>query len=170
MTYRPGEVPEFPPNDFDEVPPADDRDLEDIPNPDDYVEADPGQIDERGPIVEQELIEVLQRIAQALTGLNIKAERIVQHIEAQNPRPANMAVPVQTVPWQVPSAQAQFPTEPAAPPSQAATLAAQAWRCPTHGTGARLIPAGTSKTSGKAYPAFYVCQIANCKEKPPRAL
>lgn len=35
--------------------------------------------------------------------------------------------------------------------------------CPLSGTPLKLIPAGTSKTSGKPYNAFYVCEVKGCK-------
>ena len=39
-------------------------------------------------------------------------------------------------------------------------------KCPVHDIEFRLVPAGVSKRTGKAYPAFYVCEIEGCKEKP----
>jgi hypothetical protein len=38
--------------------------------------------------------------------------------------------------------------------------------CPDHNAGWRHIPAGTSKTTGKAYNAFWACPERGCKEKP----
>lgn len=38
--------------------------------------------------------------------------------------------------------------------------------CPVHGLEFKLIPAGTSKKTGKPYKAFYVCPEPECKEKP----
>lgn len=35
--------------------------------------------------------------------------------------------------------------------------------CPLSGTPLKLIPAGTSKSTGKPYNAFYVCEIKGCK-------
>lgn len=35
--------------------------------------------------------------------------------------------------------------------------------CPLSGTALKLIPAGTSKSTGKPYNAFYVCEIKGCK-------
>lgn len=35
--------------------------------------------------------------------------------------------------------------------------------CPLSGTPLKLIPAGTSKATGKPYNAFYVCEIKGCK-------
>ena len=39
-------------------------------------------------------------------------------------------------------------------------------KCPVHDIEFRLVPAGVSKRTGKAYPAFYVCEVEGCKEKP----
>jgi len=41
------------------------------------------------------------------------------------------------------------------------------WKCPSHG-GVKVIPAGTSRKTGRAYPAFAVCDVDGCEEKPPR--
>ena len=40
------------------------------------------------------------------------------------------------------------------------------WKCPYHGVS-RLVPAGTSKKTGKPYPAFRVCSEAGCEQKEP---
>jgi len=42
--------------------------------------------------------------------------------------------------------------------------------CPTCFTPLKLIPAGTSKKTGKPYPAFYVCPTKGCEYSwnPPR--
>ena len=40
------------------------------------------------------------------------------------------------------------------------------WRCPVHG-GAKLVPAGVSKKTGKAYGAFAACPVQDCPEKEP---
>lgn len=40
------------------------------------------------------------------------------------------------------------------------------WVCPEHG-GARVVPAGTSKKTGKPYPAFRVCVRQDCDQKEP---
>ena len=45
--------------------------------------------------------------------------------------------------------------------------ASSGWKCPTHGT-VKVVPAGVSKRTGKAYPAFEVCGISGCEQKPPR--
>jgi hypothetical protein len=42
------------------------------------------------------------------------------------------------------------------------------WRCPEHGTPAKLVPGGVAASSGKAYTAFEVCSTAFCKQKPPK--
>jgi hypothetical protein len=42
-------------------------------------------------------------------------------------------------------------------------------RCPDHHTVWRLVPAGVSKTSGKAYDAFYACPERGCKRRPSKA-
>ena|SRR3990167_229216 len=39
--------------------------------------------------------------------------------------------------------------------------------CPIHNVEYRLVPAGISKKSNRAYPAFYTCPVMGCKEKPP---
>ena len=38
--------------------------------------------------------------------------------------------------------------------------------CPIHNLEFRLVPAGVSQRTGKSYPAFYVCDVRGCKEKP----
>ena len=43
--------------------------------------------------------------------------------------------------------------------------ASSGWTCPTHGL-VKVVPAGVSKRTGKAYPAFEVCP--ECDQKPPR--
>jgi hypothetical protein len=42
------------------------------------------------------------------------------------------------------------------------------WKCPEHGTPAKLVPGGVAASSGKAYTAFEVCSTAFCKQKPPK--
>ena|SRR3990167_5766662 len=39
-------------------------------------------------------------------------------------------------------------------------------KCPTHDQPWRVIPAGVSKKTGRAYPAFKVCPVDKCKERP----
>lgn len=41
------------------------------------------------------------------------------------------------------------------------------WRCPVHG-GFKLIPAGVSQRTGRAYSEFLVCGERDCDQKPPR--
>ena len=43
------------------------------------------------------------------------------------------------------------------------------WNCPVHG-GHRIVPAGFSQRTGKAYDAFMACAARGCNEKPPRAI
>lgn len=38
--------------------------------------------------------------------------------------------------------------------------------CPVHGAEWKLVPAGTSKKTGKPYNAFWVCSERGCDEKP----
>lgn len=40
------------------------------------------------------------------------------------------------------------------------------WVCPEHG-GARVVPAGVSKKTGKPYSAFRVCVRQECEQKEP---
>ena len=40
------------------------------------------------------------------------------------------------------------------------------WRCPVHGS-AKTVPAGVSKKTNKPYPAFQVCPVQDCPERPP---
>ncbi len=40
--------------------------------------------------------------------------------------------------------------------------------CPVHDADWKLVPAGTSKKSGKQYNAFWVCSVQGCDEKPGR--
>jgi hypothetical protein len=40
--------------------------------------------------------------------------------------------------------------------------------CPEHGEDWKLVPAGTSKRTGRRYNAFYACPVKNCDEKPSR--
>lgn len=39
--------------------------------------------------------------------------------------------------------------------------------CPIHGVEFKQIPAGVSKSTGKAYNAFWACPERGCREKPP---
>lgn len=39
-------------------------------------------------------------------------------------------------------------------------------KCPTHGVEWKHIEAGFSKKTGKAYGAFSVCPVTDCKERP----
>jgi hypothetical protein len=55
------------------------------------------------------------------------------------------------------------PTPAAVPPPPAAG----AWACPEHGTS-KVVPAGTSKKTGKPYNAFTACGEQGCDQKPPR--
>lgn len=41
--------------------------------------------------------------------------------------------------------------------------------CPLHDQPFKLIPAGTSKKTGKPYGAFFTCQVMGCREKPTEA-
>lgn len=43
------------------------------------------------------------------------------------------------------------------------------WTCPLHGSR-KVVPAGVSRTSGKAYESFVACATPFCKERPPRSL
>lgn len=38
--------------------------------------------------------------------------------------------------------------------------------CPIHNVPFKLVPAGTSKTTGKPYNAFWACPERGCREKP----
>ena len=40
--------------------------------------------------------------------------------------------------------------------------------CPVHDSRWRLVPAGTSKKSGKRYNAFWACPERGCNERPGR--
>jgi len=40
-------------------------------------------------------------------------------------------------------------------------------KCPEHDKPMKLIPAGTSKKTGKPYKAFYACTSYNCRETAP---
>jgi hypothetical protein len=42
-----------------------------------------------------------------------------------------------------------------------------AWVCPMHG-GSRLVPAGISQRTGRAYNAFLACSAPGCDSRPPR--
>ena len=41
--------------------------------------------------------------------------------------------------------------------------------CPTHDLEWKLVPAGTSRKSGKRYNAFWACPAQGCNEKPAKA-
>jgi hypothetical protein len=41
-----------------------------------------------------------------------------------------------------------------------------AWVCPEHGSR-KVVPAGTSKKTGKAYKSFVACAESGCDQKPP---
>jgi hypothetical protein len=57
---------------------------------------------------------------------------------------------------------------PVGPPAQTFTPVESTsdWVCPEHG-GARVVPAGVSKKTGKPYPAFRVCMRQECDQKEP---
>lgn len=61
------------------------------------------------------------------------------------------------------------PAGPSAPPPAAVAPppAAGGWVCPEHGTF-KVVPAGTSKKTGKPYNAFTACGEQGCDQKPPR--
>lgn len=42
------------------------------------------------------------------------------------------------------------------------------WVCPEHGV-AKTVPAGVSSKTGKPYPAFLVCSVKGCEQRPPKA-
>jgi hypothetical protein len=42
------------------------------------------------------------------------------------------------------------------------------WACPVHGTAAKLVPAGVSRSSGRPYNAFMACSTPFCDQRPPR--
>lgn len=46
--------------------------------------------------------------------------------------------------------------------------APSAWRCPDHGTPAKVVPGGVSKRTGKAFNSFEVCSTQGCDRKPGR--
>ena len=57
------------------------------------------------------------------------------------------------------------PPAAAAPSAQLSSIESGSdWVCPEHG-GARVVPAGVSKKTGKAYPAFRVCVRPECDQK-----
>lgn len=58
-------------------------------------------------------------------------------------------------------AQTQPATQPIIPPMQAAPQGHEP-KCPVHGSS-HLIPAGTSKSSGKKYSAFWGCEDRDCQ-------
>jgi hypothetical protein len=111
----------------------------------------------------------LERIADALDTLNrglgavvIRLERIALAAEKAADRAA-MGTPVP-----MPD---QRPVTPVAVnswdlPAQRATIG-NGQVCPTHNVPWKLVPAGVSKTSGKAYNAFWSCQVRDCKLRPP---
>ena len=39
-------------------------------------------------------------------------------------------------------------------------------KCSIHDVEFRLVPAGVARRTGKPYPAFWVCEVEGCKEKP----
>jgi len=41
--------------------------------------------------------------------------------------------------------------------------------CPIHNVEFKLVPAGVSQRTGKAYSAFYACPERGCTQKPPSA-
>jgi hypothetical protein len=41
-------------------------------------------------------------------------------------------------------------------------------QCPVHHLPWKFIPAGTSKTTGNKYDAFYACPTRGCDQRPPR--
>lgn len=91
-----------------------------------------------GKPANDELILVLQRIAEAL-------ERIAtQHAQPQEGAHSLAVLPaVQSV-----------------PPASRAT------GCPVHGVPWRTVPAGVSRRTGRAYAAFMVCSVPDCQERP----
>ena len=61
--------------------------------------------------------------------------------------------------------QASPPSRPA--PAGAPSSPAGSWVCPEHGSS-KVVPAGTSKKTGKPYNAFTACGETGCDQKPPR--
>ncbi len=57
---------------------------------------------------------------------------------------------------------------PQAQPAQGTSSPASGWACPEHGTS-KVVPAGTSKKTGKPYNAFTACGEQGCDQKPPRS-
>lgn len=113
---------------------------------------------------------ILEQIHDAIVALNLKMERIAQVVERLAPAAPGMtmsqpqavqpapvqaygAQPVggQAIPWQTPRDQATLP----------------GWVCPIHGE-VKVVPAGVSQRTGKAYNAFLACPIQGCDQKPPR--
>jgi len=41
------------------------------------------------------------------------------------------------------------------------------WLCPVHRTS-KIVPAGTSRATGKTYTAFWACTERDCQQRPPR--
>jgi hypothetical protein len=57
---------------------------------------------------------------------------------------------------------------PSVVPDTRGTVPYSPWACPVHGTAAKLVPAGISRSSGRAYNAFMACSTPFCSEPPPR--
>jgi hypothetical protein len=57
---------------------------------------------------------------------------------------------------------------PSVVPDTTGTVPYSPWACPVHGTAAKLVPAGISRSSGRPYNAFMVCSTPFCDQRPPR--
>lgn len=115
-------------------------------------------------MVQQNLM--LEEIRDLQAQGNVKLERIAQALErlaarGQTPAPQAAAQSVAqgagqasgnstgAIPW---GAGPALPTD---------------WLCPVHGQ-MKIVPAGTSQRTGKAYQAFVACPERGCNERPPR--
>jgi hypothetical protein len=146
--------------------------------PEDYDDADVGDLSPQTAIL-QALPSQIGETYDAQIQMNLLLEEIARAVEriaeALEKGPAGQ---LNAVPWDLPGQQAQIPqqTTPLGVPQQGVPMGGMAqpaadlgaWVCPIHQV-VKTVPAGVSRKTGKPYPAFLVCPVDGCPQKPPRS-
>jgi hypothetical protein len=112
------------------------------PELDDIEVIVPGVV-QAGPAPRDRVADALERIATALE------QSVLERIQ-----------PVQNAP--------QRPAPGLAPLPPVATPGAPFDGCPIHQVPWKVVPAGVSKKTGKAYDSFRACSVSGCDQRPPR--
>ena len=121
--------------------------------------------------VELRIITALERIATALEqgvlervdAAAVAADRGRQILAGLGGDP----YPAELEPVDLPPVAVRAPMPPIVSPTAVPSQPIGA--CPVHHTAwSRLVPAGTSKKTGKAYGAFWACPTAGCDQRAPR--